>query len=115
MIIEAMRAMVDRLTAAGVRACLDKRDLNPPGVMVLPPHVTYDRVAGDCGTAVWQLLVAVPDTGSGPALPVLSELVEQTRAALGYEVTAAIPTTVTTSDGPPGPAYQLTLSTDIGD
>jgi hypothetical protein len=111
MIIEATRAMVARLTAAGVPAALDERDLTPPGVLVQPPELTYRF--GGCAEATWTLLAAVPNSGTGPALVALSDLVERARAALGGEITGAVPATVTTSDGPPAPAYRLTLSTDI--
>jgi hypothetical protein len=113
MIHEAMVALVARLTAAGVPACLDKRDLNPPGVMVLPPVVHWTRLSGDCAEADWSLLVAVPDAGGGPALPGLSALVEQVRAALGGEVVTGAPTDIILSDGPPVPGYLLTFDTDI--
>jgi hypothetical protein len=112
MIHAAMVALVDRLTAAGIPAALDERDLNPPGVLVLPPAVDY-RFSGPCAGATWTLLAAVPDAGTGPALPGLSDLVERVRAALNYEVTNAVPATVTLSDGPPAPAYRLTYTSDI--
>jgi hypothetical protein len=113
MIHAAMVAMVGRLTAAGVPAALDERDLNPPGVLVRPPEISY-RFSGGCAEATWTLLAAVPNSGTGPALVALSDLVDRARAALGGEITAAAPAQVTGTDhGAPLPAYRLTLSTDI--
>jgi hypothetical protein len=112
MIHAAMVAMVGRLIVAGVPAALDERDLNPPGVLVRPPEISYRF--GGCAEATWTLLAAVPDTGTGPALVALSDLVDRARAALGGEITVAVPAQVTGTDhGAPLPAYRLTLSTDI--
>lgn len=113
MILAAMRAMVDRLEAGGVRAGLDAADLAPPAVLVHPPALAY-QFGGTTAEATWTLVAAVPDTGT-LALVELSDLVELTRAALGCEVTAAVPATATMTEGPPVPAYRLTLTTDIGE
>lgn len=113
MILEAMRAMVDRLEAGGVRAGLTAADLAPPAVLVLPPTLTY-QFGGTTAEAAWTLLAAVPDTGT-LALTELSDLVALTRAALDCEVVTAAPATVTMTEGPPVPAYRLELTTDIGD
>lgn len=112
MIARAVSEMVARLTAGGVRAGSHAADLAPPAVLVQPPTLTYG-FGGDHAEARWELLAAVPDAGP-QALQGLSDLVEQTRAALGYEVVTATASAVTLSEGAPVPAYRLELTTDIG-
>lgn len=114
MIHDAMQAMAARLRAAGVPAAIDERDLNPPAVLVQPPVLDYTYLDPTGAKATWSLLVAATNAGTGTALAVLSDLVEQTRAALDWEPTTAAPAYVTTSEGPPVPAYRLTFTTDIG-
>lgn len=112
MIAAAMQALVDRLQAAGVRACLDKADLAPPAVLVMPPSLTY-TFAGTAD-ATWTLVAAVPDTGTGSAIVTLSDYVDQVRAALDDELITAIPAVVTMTEGPPVPAYRLEYTSEIG-
>ena len=114
MIFKAMQDLVNTLRAGGVRAALDRRDLNPPGVLVMPPTVEY-QVDPTWAEAEWTLLCAVPDSGTGTAAQSLSDLVEQVREALGWTAVSGRAAQVTTTDGPPSPAYALTFTTQIGD
>jgi len=112
MITQAMQALVDRLAAGGVRACTDERDLNPPAVLIRPPALSWQF--GGCVSGDWTLLAAVPDTGTGPSLAALDELITATQAALGGEIVAGAPAALRTSDsGSPLPAYRLTFTADL--
>jgi hypothetical protein len=112
MIVEAIEALRARLTAAGLRAVVDERNLNPPAVWIRPPTLTYTFGGG--ADVAWQLIAVVPDTGASTALAALDELVEQIRAALDGEITTAAATAVAGSDsGSPLPAYRLTYTSDV--
>lgn len=51
--------LVDTITAAGIRATLDQRNVNPPCVLVTMPTVAYDLHAGYL-TTTWRLLAIAP-------------------------------------------------------
>lgn len=109
----AVAQVVEALTAGGVRAAADLRDLNPPGVLVRPPEVRW-RFGKDRGGADWVLWAIVPDAGTSAALAGLGELLEKTQAALGGLVVAGRPIDVQAVDGAGTlPAYELTFSTDL--
>jgi hypothetical protein len=109
-IYAAAAAVVDQLVAAGVRATLDGRDLNPPAVLVRPPTVTYRFGRG--GDADWEAWAVVGDLGSRQALDALSTLLEAVSAALVRPVQAR-PDVISGADGSTVPAYVLTWSGKI--
>jgi hypothetical protein len=109
---EAMADIVARLTAAGIRATLDGRDVNPPCVLVRPPTMTFRFGKGywDADLTAWAL---VPDTGVGTASGALGELIDAVQNALGFAVVTARPDETTLSDGSTVPTYVLTWSQRI--
>ncbi len=111
----AVTGVVDRLRAAGIRATADERDLNPPGVYVAPPAVSYRFRHGDV-TADWTIWCAVPNSGRDIALRNLSELVTAAVDALaadGAAVTAAPADLLVPELAAPLPAYTLRWSARI--
>ena len=83
------REVVDLLTAAGITATADPRDLNPPGVLVGPPSFEpHARLAGI--TATYTLWAVVPNAGvqefgwparNIPAQPYATVALENTQPA----------------------------------
>lgn len=107
-----VQALVDRLTAGGVRAAADLRDLNPPGVLVRPP--TLHGRFGKNVNADLTLWCVVPDTGVSTALGALAELMDATQTALGWVVVLARPVDVQALDGAGTlPGYELTFTQRI--
>jgi hypothetical protein len=108
----AVASVVDRLTAGGVAATADIRNLNPPAVLVTPPTIAWRFGRG--ADATWQVIATVGNTGADPAITALSELVDQAQAALGGAVTAGRPVDLSSIDGgAPLPGYELTFTTKI--
>jgi hypothetical protein len=98
------------LTAAGIPATGDIRDLNPPGVLIPPPEVAWRYGRG--AVCTWRIVAVVPNTGAGPAVGELSTLVDTVQDALRGAVTAGRPVDVTDpTAGTPMPGYELTLET----
>jgi hypothetical protein len=112
----AVGDVVAVLTAAGIRATADERDLNPPAVYVAPPGITFRFRHGDV-TADWQVVCAVPNSGRDAALRNLGQLVTATADALAAATGAAVAATPMDLTVPelsaPLPAYRLTWSARI--
>lgn len=63
-------ALADLIEQAGIRATVDRRNVNPPCVLVTMPDAAYDVHAGHV-TATWRLLVIVPGPPSGDTFKAL--------------------------------------------
>jgi hypothetical protein len=108
----AAAAVVDRLTAGGVRATLDGRNANPPCVLVRPPALTF-RFGKGTWDAEWEAWAMVPATGQTGDLAALGRLVTAAQAALGGQVVTARPDEAQTADGATVPMYRLTWTARI--
>lgn len=73
--------VVQRLSAAGLRATADVRDLNPPAVYVGSPSAAYGRLA--TWTSELDLYVVVPNAGRLEALAALGPMLEQVFDVMG--------------------------------
>lgn len=109
----AVAAIVDRLKAAGVRACTDERDLNPPAVWVGPPILAF-RFGKGFYDAEYHLFAAVPNTGRDTANKNLGALITAVQDALAGAVVTGRPIDLTVPDAAvPLPAYDLTFTARI--
>lgn len=105
--------LVARLGAAGIRACSDLRDLNPPAVYVAAPTIAY-RFAKGTADLDWRIVAAAPNTGRDIALGNLSVLLDAVSGVLRGAVTAARPVDLTALDGgAPLPAYEISFITPV--
>jgi hypothetical protein len=110
MILEAMLAIVAKLEAAGIRATIDDKSMNPPAVLVQPPVINY-RFSGRCYGADWTLLAVAPNTDKQAEVRALDGLIAAVRTALDGAPVQARPAGVFTTDGTATlPAYELTYS-----
>ena len=110
---EAVAEVVARLTAAGIRATGDERDINPPCVYVGPPAVAWRFGRGDY-SATFTATAVVPNSGRDIALRNLGALIETTAAALGHVVTSAEPADYAVPDqAAPLPGYRMTWTARI--
>jgi len=104
----AVQAVVDRITAAGVRATLDERDINPPCVYVAPPAVTwrFGRADFDAEFTIWCVTGA---SGRNIDLVNLGDLLDRVTIALGFAPVRGDPADlVVPHQAAPLPAYRLT-------
>ena len=108
----AAEAIVDRLTAAGVRACLDLPDLHPPGAILRAPPVA-DRFKGGTWDASWTLHAVAPDSGFASAMRTLGTFLDDVQAALAGTGVEARPVIFQTAEGADLPAYELTWTDRI--
>ena len=110
----AAAAIVARLTAGGVRATVDERDLNPPCVWVGPPTIAW-RFGRDTWDAGWTLTAVVADTGRGYSNNTLAALVVQVQTAMGGQGVQARPVSliVPGTGGTPMPGYEMTFTQRI--
>lgn len=105
----ALQQTVDDLKAAGIRAVLDERDVNPPCVLVTfdPVGGAFDRLNGSGWGAVIWLRCISPANGRKAAWRVLGPLVEQVREV--FPVRGWSPQDLLMPDGgDPLPAITLT-------
>jgi len=94
------------LSEAGVRATIDPRDLNPPGVLVAAP--TFRWTFGGRLSVDYRLLVVVPSAGAANDLKAIGALLDQISAVLaGAPVTATPSAWPDAGGGDPLPAYEL--------
>lgn len=100
-----------QLTAAGIRATHDVRNVNPPCVLVLPPDRT--RV-GMCGWDVeWRALCLTPGPDNADAYAALDEMVDQVAELL--PITAARHVTFDRTGMEPSlPAYEIEWTEVLG-
>ena len=109
---KAMAEIVDALTAAGVRASADERDMNPPAAYVSVRRLAWDRLAGySMDVAVYAV---VPNTGRLPALAALGPMVEQIRA-VWPAASATAEDLYPLDSGDPLPAFRFDLSVTVDD
>jgi hypothetical protein len=106
----AVQAIVDRLTAVGVRAVLDERDINPPCVYVAPPAMSwrFARNDFDAEFTIWAITGAA---GRNIDLVNLGELIDDVTAALQFAAVRGEPADLLIpQQAAPLPAYRLTFT-----
>lgn len=105
-------AVLGALTGAGVRAVIDARDVNPPCVFVSPPVLAFRFGRPGAFDATVTLSAIVADTGPAAVTTALDALLGQVGAALGWQITTAVPAQFAGADGAPTlPCYSLTATT----
>jgi hypothetical protein len=108
----AMQGIVDELVAAGVRATLDARDVNPPCVLLRTPTLNWRFQKGgwDAG---FEADLLVPDSGRRGALADVGNLISTVQEALNYRGVSARPEDFLLADGSTVPGYVLTWTQRI--
>ena len=104
-------AVVGLLTAAGIRAVVDTRDVNPPCVFVGPPLLMFRFGRPGSFDATVTAQVIVGDTGGRVVTEALDELLGRVGAALGWQLLEAVPGQFPGADGARTmPCYTLTVT-----
>lgn len=93
MIAAACTFVVDALTAAGINAQHDPRDLNLPGAWVTPGEVELTRLDGKTGDVDVIVALVAPDVGGLDSLRILDDLLAKAITA-GIGATSWEPGTV---------------------
>lgn len=109
-VLALMDSYVAQLTAGGVRATTDPRDLNPPAVLIRPPALHY-RFGRGCIAADWTARLYLPDPGTREALELALTQLDAIQQALGFAVVTATPADFSLLDGATVPGYTLTWQT----
>ncbi|QFG13039.1 tail terminator [Gordonia phage Schiebs] len=110
----AVVALADRLTAAGLPATTDPRNINPPCAWVTLGAATFPTLCGDLDATASVLLI-VPDNGMPTAMHQLGELLDRfTAAEVDLPTGDVLPDTVTIPGAGAGPLPALRLTIPIG-
>lgn len=109
-ILEAMTEIEALLSAAGVRAFVDSKELNPPAVLIQPPVFSY-RFGKGCADAEWTLLAVAHSSDRASEIRALDALLADIRTALTGKGVTGRPAGVFTADGTATlPAYEITFT-----
>jgi hypothetical protein len=112
-VMDAIRPVMEQLAAAGIRATLDIAQLNPPGVILLPPELDFRFNAGDF-TASYALIAVVGSSDRTRMIVALSDFLPSVLQALGDRPVTARPVDVTLADASTVlPGYELRWTTRI--
>jgi hypothetical protein len=82
-LVDIVQAYVDALNAAGIRATMDPRNVNPPCVLLNPPSVVLDIACG--GTATFTAYALTRGPGNADAWRSLDALVTDAYGVLPLE------------------------------
>lgn len=93
-----LTAVAAALTAGGVDAAIDPRDLTPPAAWVHLGPWAYDLLCGDTVSAQLVIDLVCPDVGTTDALGLLDQLEADTVTALGPPSGQVLATTVQLPD-----------------
>ena len=114
--VATLQALVERLEAAGVEAASDRRDLNPPAVLVTPVALLAPTKLCGRGWLAANLDLVVGDTGDDPALVQLEKLYDVVAPAVADIVVPGDRdfTRVSTTDSPDQlPGLRIPVQTPI--
>jgi len=78
----ALQDIADQITAAGVPATTDPRNLNLPGAWVTPGTVSFDVLDAQTAFMRFDVYLVAPDHGAVHSLNALGEQLAQLRTAL---------------------------------
>lgn len=102
-----MQSLADKITAGGVRATIDARNVNPPCALIAAPVFRWVFDAGRI-QADWRVLLVVPSSGATAELKTLGELLDKIAGVLAGVPVQATPMQYTDpGGGDPLPAYQI--------
>jgi hypothetical protein len=108
---EQITAYVEALNAAGIPACIDYRDINPPAVQLRAP-VMHFRFGRGCIAADWTARLILLNSGQEEAIKQAFDLIPKIQDALGGAIVDARPQDYDLPDGGgPAPGYELTWTT----
>lgn len=111
--LQQLEQYLAALTAAGIRATDDPRDINPPALLLRPPVLSF-RFGRGCVAADWTARLVLVNAGTRQALQEALPLIQQIQDALQGAVVTATPADWELPDGGgPTPGYQLTWSTHL--
>jgi hypothetical protein len=97
-LLDPAEEIIGKLEAAGIRATIDIKELNPPGCYLSPPELEFRFRQGDF-TATYTLLVCAPNTTRRLQYAAMSSLLFAVQRALGERSPTARPVDVPTNDG----------------
>lgn len=105
----ALAAVVDALTAAGINATTDPRDLTLPGAWVTVHDIVAPTLCGGY-TVRADVCLMVADTGAPHAVDALGRLLDAAATVLTFDE-PVVPMTVTPPGAAPLPALVITTTT----
>lgn len=108
----ALTGLADRLTAGGLPATVDPRNVNPPGAWVGLDQLSNPLLCGDWGTASAVVMLVAPDIGHDRALTILSDLLD-TLGGIVPVATVAADTAALSASPTPLPALRCTVQIEV--
>ncbi|MGW0247924.1 hypothetical protein ACWDYH_14950 [Nocardia goodfellowii] len=109
-IASILEGLADELKAAGVRAAVDPRDLNPPCAWVVARSIAHELLGGG-GTVAVEVYLIAPDSGAPQAYRTLTDLLDKALTVLEPDADTSLSEAVTLpGGGGPLPAFRLTVN-----
>ncbi|QXG07725.1 hypothetical protein [Curtobacterium phage Penoan] len=112
MLDECVQHVADMLTAAGIPATGDPRDLNLPGAWVEPATVAFDTFDAQQAEVTMSVHLVTPDNGPMASMSALSDMLLTVRG-LGLRMANITTEGITLTNHSPDPLPALTFSVAV--
>jgi len=110
---QAAQAVADALSALGVPAAVDGRDLQLPGAWVTPAAVRFDYLSGDRIAVDWDIYLITRDIPSVQAMDELGAMAVKIAKRFGHADFTPQTVTIANQSADPLPALLVTLPSDL--
>lgn len=115
MLGQAAQEVADGLSAIGIPAVVDARDLQLPGAWVTPSSVGYDYLGGGRFAVAWDVYLIERDIPQVQALDSLGAMAEKVAARFGHVDFNPQTVTIANQSPDPLPCLLVTLNSDISE
>ena len=112
---QAAQEVADAITALGVPAVVDARDLNPPGAWVTIAPVGYDFLSKGAVSVAFDVFLVARDLPSVQALDSLSDMLAPLADALHLGDVTPMTVTLVNHSADPLPSLSFRIDTRIED
>lgn len=110
---DALQDIADMVTAAGVPAALDPRDLELPGAWVTPGAVSFDVLDADTAHMRFDVYLVAREHGAKVSLNTLGGMLAKVRPALGVPSAQPLMVNLPNHGADPLPALLLSIDAQL--
>jgi len=109
----SLQDIADMVTAAGVPAAVDPRNLNLPGAWVTPGLVSFDVLDTDTAFMRMEVYLVAPDHGAVLSLNNLGDMLAKVRSALPVGEAQPVMVNLPNHGADPMPALLISIDATI--